>query len=108
MRRNFHSGLGDAMMKVNWVWEIKKIGINLFYFIYFVLLILLIHFYVQNNFFYSILIKYRSIPEKVSFFSEKKIISISAGFKHTLVCVEDEGTYGFGGNKRFCLGDASK
>jgi len=51
MRRNFHSGLGDAMMKVNWVWEIKKIGINLFCFIYFVLLILLIHFYVQNNFF---------------------------------------------------------
>ena len=48
------------------------------------------------------------VPEKVDFFSNKKIVSISAGFKHTLVCVDEEGTYGFGGNKRTCLGNAAK
>ena len=47
-------------------------------------------------------------PQKVSFFDDKKILDMSAGFKHTLVCVEKEGTYGFGGNKRTCLGSAAK
>jgi hypothetical protein len=44
----------------------------------------------------------------VSAFEGKEINFMSAGDRHSLVNVQDEGTYGFGKNKRNCLGTNEK
>lgn len=44
----------------------------------------------------------------MSAFEGKEINFMSAGDRHSLVNVQDEGTYGFGKNKRNCLGTNEK
>lgn len=43
---------------------------------------------------------FRNKPEKVKELENKECISMSAGDRHSLVLIKNEGTYGFGKNKR--------